>query len=182
MRKHDPADGVDSDLHEYARREQLDAYELTDRELAELLEVWRWRVWHTHTRPTPTDRDAAEAVRALRRQLAREHDLDLDYNTFYLLREECTPLLHLRALWAGYDALVWFAHPRRWPLFWRTLWRAWRCARTPSVPEEAAPHLLYPRDRLERARLHAPDLLRRRYWRPIGGASLDVRKQTDEWN
>lgn len=174
-------EGLHGDLHEFARRHRLDAYELTDRELAELVEVWRWALWRARTRPTPTDHDILEAARDLRRRLARDHNLDVEYNTFYLLKDEAEPLLHLRALWAGWAALLYFLHPRallRLPVTW---WRAWRYARTAPVPENTA-GLVYPRAALRSLRLRPPRLLRRKYWHPIGSATLDERKRTEEWD
>lgn len=182
-RQHDFRDtGASCDLHEFARRDLLDAYELTDRELAEMLEVWRWGVWQSHSQPTPTDHDILAATDDLRRQLAHQHNLDIEYNTLYLLRSEIEPTLHLRALEAGWAALVYFAHPSRWLSFARTLWRARRYRRTPPVPEEKSAALLYPRAPLSLTRLHAPDLLKRRYWHPIGWTPMEERKRTDQWH
>jgi hypothetical protein len=39
----------------------------------------------------------------------------------------------------------------------------------------------YPRRRLERFRGRAPDLMRRKYWRPLGGESYAERKRSDVW-
>ncbi|MCS7071016.1 MAG: hypothetical protein NZM00_05885, partial [Anaerolinea sp.] len=39
----------------------------------------------------------------------------------------------------------------------------------------------YPRRLLERFRGRAPDLMRRKYWRPLAGETYEERKRTDVW-
>ena len=86
------------DLTEFARHGKLDAYELTDEELARLLELWRWTAWTHRNTPSGPDHDILDEAHRLQRQLARQNNMEMEYNTALLLKQELEPLMHLRVL------------------------------------------------------------------------------------
>ncbi|PJF26743.1 MAG: hypothetical protein CUN53_06695, partial [Phototrophicales bacterium] len=67
------------DLSDFIRYGKLDAYELTDEELARLLEVWRWAEWKRRTHPTAIDYDIIDAAKRLQARLARERNVEVEY-------------------------------------------------------------------------------------------------------
>lgn len=167
-------DHLRSDLKDFARYGTLDAYELTDEEIAELLEVWRWSVWTE--RSSPHD-DVRAAVATLQRHLAQHHDVEVEYNTAMLLKQEIEPLVFLRVIHELPGAVLYFL---RHPL---ELIRAMRHARRVNVApvrNHNGEPLGYPRERLPK-HLHAPDLLKRSYWRQLSPYTFAQRKQMDYW-
>lgn len=180
---HEPdAAALYRDLADFIRYGKLDAYELTDEDLARLLEVWRWHVWHA----APDDRPAAEqavtaAVRDLQRGLAQRADVETEYNTAILLKTEIAPLLHVRHVRDGVRSLLVLVQPRSWLGLVRALRDVRRWRRLPPVTDGQGGRHGYPRDRLAGLRRRAPDLLRRKYWRPISPHTYEERKRSDEW-
>ncbi|MBL8133941.1 MAG: hypothetical protein JNL42_18915 [Anaerolineae bacterium] len=163
-----------ADLKDFVRYGVLDAYELTDEEIAALLEVWRWSVWTE--RETPDD-DVRAALVRLQRALAHQHDAEVEYNTAMLLKQEIEPLLYLRTLRDLPAALFFFVtHPL-------ALLRALRHARRAKVPplrgQDGEP-LGYPTDALP-SRLRPPDLLKRAYWKQVSPYTFAQRKRMDYW-
>jgi hypothetical protein len=176
-----PSEEVHGDLAEFARYNRLDAYELTDAELARMLEVWRWHAW-TRDRDVPAaDRAVIACVRDLQRRLAYTYDIETEYNTALLLRQEIEPLMHLRALGEALASLRYCLNPARWIAVLRALLHIRRYRRIDPVIDAEGRWVGYPRRRLERFRGRAPDLMRRKYWRPLGGESYAERKRSDVW-
>src|SRR5664279_3837669 len=93
------------DLVDFTRYGKLDAYELTDEELAHMLEVWRWSVGSHDGSP---DEDVRAAAQGLQRHLAHAHNIEVEYNTALLLKQEIEPLIYLRALLHVPHALAYF--------------------------------------------------------------------------
>ncbi len=164
------------DLVDFARYGRLDAYELTDEDLARLLEVWRWSVWSG--RQSPED-DVREASRRLQRRLAREHNIEVEYNTMLLFKQEIEPLIHLRVLLDIPKALGYF--------FWHcfSLVRALRQHRRyrrviPARDHNGVP-VGYPRPTLDALAMRPPDVLHRHYWHQLSFYSFEERKRLDYW-
>ncbi|MCC6614408.1 MAG: hypothetical protein IT320_13085 [Anaerolineae bacterium] len=174
-------DAIHDDLIEFVRHGSLDAYELTDEELAQMLEVWRWGVWRRMQAPSAPDHDVIEQSQRLQRRLAREYNLEVEYNTALLLKQELEPLMNLRMLLNAPRACAYFIHPRRWLALWQTLWRVLRYNQIIPVPERNQDSPGYPCDQLQRHAGHAPDLLRRPYWRQLSFHSFAARKRLDLW-
>lgn len=174
-------DGYDDDLTPFVRHGLLDAYELTDDELARMLELWRWGVWKRRTMPSAPDHDVRDAAQKLQRHLAQTHDLEVEYNTIYLLKTEIEPLMYLRVLLDVPRAMAYFLRPKGIISFVRALVRARRYGKIDSVPAEGAQHLLYPRETLDEFHGRAPNLLKRRYWRQLSPHTFDERKRLDAW-
>jgi hypothetical protein len=186
-------DAYRDDLTDFIRHHRLDAYELTDDELAAFLEVWRWSLWMNHREPSIPDADVLDAARQLQRRMAHEHNVEVDYNTLLLLKQEAEPLMHLRVLRAVPRAVLYFLRLRGlWALFcsWRRVRRyEWmekavdkrRYQYDPRNPHRYIQTRMYPRMLLERLRERAPDLVKRAYWRPLSSTSLEERKRLDFW-
>ncbi len=167
-------DFLRADLQDFARYGKLDAYELTDEELAHLLEVWRWSVWTG--RGAPADEVRATTYQ-LQRELARLHNIEVEYNTAHLLKQEIEPLLHLHALINAPKAL-WYLLKNG-----RALIRAWmqmrRYQRTKPLCDADGAPLGYPRRALGRRR--APDLWAQPYWHQVSPYTFEQRKRMDYW-
>jgi hypothetical protein len=166
------------DLSAFIRYGRLDAYELTDEELARMLEVWRWSQWAS--RPT-LDCDVNEASQRLQERLASERDVEVEYNTALLLKSEIEPLIYLRALLDLPRAVAYFLRPRRWWALARTWSRVRRYRRLRPVQDTYGNPLGYPAARLEAIRRGAPDLLKRRYWRQLSPYTFEERKRMNYW-
>jgi hypothetical protein len=169
------------DLSDFIRHGKLDAYELTDEELARLLEVWRWSVWTRHTQPSPIDHDISAAACHLQARLACERNVEVEYNTALLLKAELEPLMMLRALSCFPRALAYFLHPKRWLALLRGMVRARRYSRLRPAQDAYGNPLGYPTAHMEGACGRAPDLLKRRYWRQISPYSFSDRKTLNYW-
>ncbi|MBC7814244.1 MAG: hypothetical protein H7175_24025 [Burkholderiales bacterium] len=182
-----PPDSYHDDLSDFIRHHRLDAYELTDDELAEFLEVWRWSLWMNHREPSIPDADVLDSTRQLQRRMAHEHNVEVDYNTLLLLKQEAEPLMYLRVLTAVPRAVLYFLRLRGlWALFCslRRVRRYEWLDKVVDKQREPQGHIqrrLYPRLLLERLRERAPDLAKRAYWRPLSSTSLDERKRLDFW-
>lgn len=174
-------DALQDDLSDFARNGMLDAYELTDEELARLLEVWRWSVWRRMHQPTAPDYDILEQSQRLQRRLAREHNLEVEYNTGLLLKQEIEPLLYIRILLSAPRALWYFVHPRRIFTFWRCIWRVMRYNQIDPMQDGKQDALGYPVWRLDAQHPTAPDLLKRPYWRQLSPHTFAERKRFDVW-
>lgn len=189
-------DGYDDDLRDFVRFGKLDAYELTDEELARLLEVWRWANWKRANMPTAPDHDVIAAARALQQRLAREHDVEVEYNTILLLKQEIESLMHLRVLAAVPGVLRYFLRPRGLLRLVEAIRHVRRYRKIDPVAADEGTHLYlympnegrgarqrlrYPRALLDSFRGRAPDILKRRYWRQLSGQSFEERKRTDQW-
>lgn len=174
MRMDDLHEHYRPDLRDFARYGVLDAYELTDEEIAALLEVWRWAVWNA--RESPSD-EVREAVVTLQRHLAHAHDIEVEYNTAGLLKTSIEPLIYLRVLRDLPEAIAYFVtHPLA---FIRAIVQAGRVNISPLRGAHGEP-LGYPKRALPR-RLRAPDLLRRTYWKRVSGYTFAERKKMDYW-
>jgi hypothetical protein len=169
------------DLSDFVRYGKLDAYELTDEELARLLEVWRWSEWKRRTHPTSIDHDIITAAQQLQARLARERDVEVEYNTALLLKAEIEALMFARALLDFPRALAYFLHPRRWLSLLRALIRARRYCRIAPLQDAYGNRLGYPAAKLDAFRERPPDLLKRRYWRQLAPYSFEERKRLDYW-
>jgi hypothetical protein len=188
-----PPDSYRDDLSDFIRHHKLDAYELTDDELAAFLEVWRWSIWTNRREPSIPDSDVLDATRQLQRRMAHEHNVEVDYNTLLLLKQEAEPLMHLRVLTAAPRALLYFLRLRGlWALICslrRVRRYEWMNTavdrqgqrRDPRDPHGHIQYRLYPRILLERLRERAPDLMKRAYWRPLSSTPLEERKRLDFW-
>lgn len=176
-----PKEEVREDLSEFARYGRLDAYELTDDELARLLEVWRWHAWTQGQDLAAADRAVIDRVRALQRRLAHTHDIETEYNTALLLKQEIEPLMHLRTLADALASLRYCLNPRVWLSLARALLRIRRYRRIRPVTDSDGARIGYPRRLLARFRGHAPDLMRRKYWRPLHDETYAERKRSDAW-
>lgn len=161
-------DAFADDLSDFIRNGKLDAYELTDEELAEFLEVWRWSVWRRRTQPTGPDADVADATYQFQNVMQREHGVEVDYNTLLLLRQELEPLMVLRILREFRQALFYFLQPRNLPALFRSLARARRYQRTAPHVDWRTHRQGYPRIAMTHIEDPAPDLLQRKYWRRVG--------------
>jgi hypothetical protein len=169
------------DLTEFARYGKLDAYELTDDELARLLELWRWTAWMHRNTPSGPDHDILDEAHRLQRQLARDYNMEMEYNTALLLKQELEPLMHLRVLLDLPRALRYFLRPRGMLALIRGLRQARRYRNIIPVRDRERGGVGYPRLRLEKYRGHPPDLLKRRYWRQLSPYSFEERKKMDYW-
>jgi hypothetical protein len=170
------------DLSDFARNGSLDAYELTDEELAQLLELWRWSVWRRVNQPTSVDYNVLQQARQMQRRLAHEHNLEVEYNTALLLKQEIEPLMHARALLSASDALTYFAHPRRFLSLFRALWQIMRYQQiAPMRSEQDGTPEGYPLPLLARFRARIPNMIKRPYWRQLHPHTFDERKRHDEW-
>ncbi len=167
------------DLRDFVRYGKLDAYELTDEELARLLDVWRWSVWTKRTGP---DFDVHDLTFRLERRLMRQFDVEVEYNTRFALKHELEPLMYLRVLLDLPRALWYFANPRRWRALVQSIRhvRRYRHIR-PVLGEQVTEGKGYPRPTLESTELPCPNLLKRRYWRRISDATLDERERASHW-
>lgn len=169
------------DLSEFIRYGRLDAYELTDEELARLLEVWRWTAWVETGTPSGPDHDILEAVHALQRRLAYEQNVETEYNTVLLLKAELEPLMHLRVLLDVPLALRYFLRIGGPLALWRAYRQARRYRRLEPVRGQNGGERGYPRRLLETLKLRPPNLLKRRYWRQLSPHSFEQRKRLDRW-
>ena len=173
-------DGYREDLTDFARYGKLDAYELTDEDLARLLEVWRWSMW-MEREPNGADHATIESTRRLQRHLAKHHDLEVEYNTALLLKQEAEPLMHLRVIMDFPKAVGYFLHLSRLWLFVQTLWRTWRYKQLAPAIDSRTNTRGYPRAALDAYTGRAPDLLKRRYWRQLSPHTFEERKRLDVW-
>ncbi|MFO7323182.1 MAG: hypothetical protein DIU68_015750 [Chloroflexota bacterium] len=171
-------DAFCEDLSDFIRNDKLDAYELTDDELAQFLEVWRWATWRRRTRPNAVDADIADAVQQLQTSMMEQYGVEVDYNTLLLLRQELEPLMYWRILAEFRRALVYFLHPRNLLSLLKTLRRVSRYAKLDPLVDRRTYRRGYPR--LAMGSLHdpAPDLLKRHYWRQVGMTSAIERRRT----
>ncbi len=164
------------DLADFVRYGKLDAYELTDEELSRLLEVWRWAVWSQ--RSSPED-DVRAAAQQLQRHLAQSSNIEVEYNTALLLKQEVEPLVYLRALLDFPKAVGYFL--RNAGALLRALRQHQRCKRTTPVRDANGTPLGYPRRAFDALHITAPDVLHRPYWRQLNPHSFEERKRLDDW-
>ncbi len=172
-------DGYREDLIDFVRYGRLDAYDLTDEELAQMLEVWRWAVWYERHQPSAPDHDVLAASRRLQRTLAKEHDIEVEYNTALLMKQEIEPLMYLRVLLDVPRALSYFLRPRGWLSFFCAILQARRYKRIPPIIDERTEKPAYPR--MYGCKGRAPDLLKRPYWRQLSPYTFQDRKKMDYW-
>jgi len=169
------------DLVDFIRNNKLDGYELTDEELAQFLEVWRWSVWTHRATPTGPDYEINDAVQHLRRYLASNHNIEVEYNTVLLLKQEIEPLMYWKVLRDLPRALRYFLGLKGL----LSLVRTWRQVRRYNQLEPArdayANPLGYPVSAMCEYRDKAPDLLKRPYWHPIGLQTLEDWLSLDDW-
>lgn len=166
------------DLSDFIRYHKLDAYELTDDELAALLDVWRWSIWTTRNEPSAPDADVLDVVRDVQRRMAHEYNVEIDYNTILLLKQEAESLMHLRVLYAVPRALLYFLRVRGIAALVQSIRRIRRYQRMETPIDPHTKRRAYPRQVL---RERVPDLMNRPYWRPLSSATLDERKRSDTW-
>jgi len=170
------ADFYRDDLIDFTRYGKLDAYELTDEELAHMLEVWRWSVGRHTTSP---DEDVRIAAQCLQRHLARAHNVEVEYNTALLLKQEIEPLLYLRVLINFPKAFGYFL--RHIPALIRALRQHRRYHHLIPVRDTNGAPLGYPRLVLDHSHFNPPDVLHRPYWRQLSPYDFEDRKRLDEW-
>ncbi len=164
------------DLSDFTRYGKLDAYELTDEELAHLFEVWRWSV----ARQTCAPEDEVRAVaQRLQRGLARTRNVEVEYNTALLLKQEIEPLVYLCALLNAWKAFAYFL--RHGGALIGALRQYHRSQRIAPVRDTNGAPLGYPRTILDAYHSQPPDVLHRQYWRQLSPYSFEDRKRLDEW-
>lgn len=156
------------DLSDFIRNGKLDAYELTDEELSEFLEVWRWSAWRQRTQPSGPDADISAAAQQFQAMMRRQHGVEVDYNTLLLLREELEPLMYWRVLREIRRALTFFLNPANIMKLLRVMARTRRYDRTPPMVDWRTYEHGYPRAAMQCFEDPAPDLLQRKYWRRVG--------------
>ena len=170
------ADYYRDDLLDFVRYGKLDAYELNDEDLAALLEVWVWSVERERTSPAD---DVREISCRLQRHLARVHNIEVEYNTALLLKQEIEPLIYLRALLDLPKAIAYFlTHGRA---FLRAVRQRRRCRQILPVRDTDGAPRGYPRRALDDRQVHPPDVLHRPYWRQLSPYSFEDRKRLDYW-
>jgi hypothetical protein len=169
------------DLSDFVRHGRLDAYELTDEELAYMLEVWRWSQWTARNQPSALDYDVIDAAQTLQRRLAHEKNIEVEYNTALLLKSEVEPLMILRVLFCVPRAVAYCLNPRRWWMLARA-WRQTRRYRRLRPLQDAYGNVLgYAEADMTTLHPRAPDLLKRRYWRQLSPYSFADRKRLGYW-
>lgn len=170
------------DLRDFVRNGRLDAYELTDAELARFLELWRWSAYTRRTTPSSPDFDAYDMVERLERHLYRNHNIEIEYNTRLLLRSELEAMMYMNVLLEAPRALLYFINPQNWLTTIATLRNIRRARRIkPVLGEQERECRGYPRRLLNQARLPRIDLLARTYWRQISPHTTKERIQDDMW-
>jgi len=169
------------DLLEFVRYGKLDGYELTDDELGQLLEVWRWSVWTRRRMPSGPDYDVLEATRQLQRRLARNHNIEVDYNTALLLKQEIEPLMHLRVLLDLPRAILYFISFGGLRALLKSIWEARRYRDVTPMLDHQSGVTGYPAAAMDVMREKAPDVLKRPYWRQLSPYSFEERKRLDYW-
>lgn len=174
-------DAYVDDLSDFIRHHKLDCYELTDDELTEFLEVWRWAAWRRRTQPNSPDADVMDATTRLRMHLAHNHNVEVDYNTLLLLRQELEPLMHLRILRDVPRALLYFLHPRNLLKVLRSVRRAKRYDRLAPYIDPKSNRQGYPKLAMQYVNERPPNLLRRAYWRRIAQETYTEKRQSDFW-
>jgi hypothetical protein len=170
------ADYYRADLVDFVRYGKLDAYELTDEELSRLLEVWRWSVWMQCSSP---EDDVRMAAQQLQRSLAQTHNIEVEYNTALLLKQEVEPLIYLRALLDLPKVLVYFL--RNGAALLRAIRQRKRCQRIVPVRDTNGTPLGYPSREFDLLHVRPPDVLQRRYWRQLSPHNFEERKRRDDW-
>lgn len=161
-------DAYSDDLSDFIRNGQLDGYELTDEELVQFLEIWRWVVWTRRRDPTGADHDIMDALNHLCKRLDERHAVEIEYNTLLLLRQELEPLMHFRVLADMGRAVRYFISPLNWWSFLKTWWRVRRYQSVRPVVYGREERRGYPAYQLDHLRETAPDLVKRKYWRRVG--------------
>ncbi len=169
------ADYYRDDLADFTRYGKLDAYELTDDELAHMLEVWRWSVWQG--RRNPGD-DVRAASQRFQRQLARRN-VEVEYNTTLLLKQEIEPLIYLRVLLDVPKALLYFL--RNGGALIRAVRQHRRYRQVKPICDHNGAPLGYPRQTLDALHVGAPDIVHRPYWRQLDPHNFEERKRLDDW-
>jgi|GEM_PF-838609 hypothetical protein len=168
-------------LTDFARYGILDAYELNDKDLAHLLELWRWTAWTERTTPSSVDHDILDAVHRLQQRLADQHGIDMEYNTAALFKQEIEALMFWCTLRSAPAALWYFVRRVRvWALI-RAIRRSRRYDRLETARGQRRQDRGYPRPLLERFNGRPPDLLKRRYWRPLTPHSFEERRRDERW-
>ncbi|MDZ4764191.1 MAG: hypothetical protein SGI73_06525 [Chloroflexota bacterium] len=169
------------DLSDFVRYRKLDAYELTDEELAAMLEVWRWTQWMARNQPSTLDYDVIDATQRFQRHLARDKNVEVEYNTALLLKSEIEPLMILRLLFSVPRVLGYCLNPRRWWALLRAAHQIRRYQRLRPLQDAYGNPLGYPVERMLALHPHTPDLLKRRYWRQLSPYTFADRKRLDYW-
>jgi hypothetical protein len=171
-----PDDFYREDLADFTRYGRLDAFELTDEELAQMLEVWRWSVARRSSAPADEVRAAAQQ---LQRGLARTRNVEVEYNTTLLLKQEAEALIHLRSLANALHALGYFLH--HGAALMRALHQYRRYSGITPVRDPDGATLGYPRHLLDAYHQPPPDVLHRPYWRQLSPHDFEDRKRLDDW-
>ncbi|MDI9639627.1 hypothetical protein FBR02_04855 [Anaerolineae bacterium CFX9] len=174
-------EGSPEDLSAFIRYNVLDAYELTDEEIARMLEVWRWSVWRRRAGQAAPDRDVREATQMLQRHLAKTYDVEVEYNTAFLLKQEIEPLMIIQALTEIPGLIRYCLRPGHWPALIRACWQRWRYQKIAPAADGEGNTEGYPQAALDRFRGRAPNILKRHYWRQISAYTYTDRKRLDQW-
>lgn len=169
------------DLSDFVRYGKLDAYELTDDELACMLEVWRWTQWTTRSQPSALDFDVIDSTQGLQRRLANDKNIEVEYNTALLLKSEIEPLMVLRILFSIPRAVLYCLNPRCWWALVRAIRQIRRYGRLRPIQDAYGNPLGYSTAHMSHVQPTAPDLLKRRYWRQLSPYSFEERKRLDYW-
>jgi hypothetical protein len=111
--------------------------------------------------------------------MAQAHNVEVEYNTALLLKQEIEPLVYLRTLLDLPKALFYFLRSGG------ALIRAFRQHRryrqiAPVRDSNGAP-LGYPRALLDALHMQPPDVLHRAYWRQLSPHNFEDRKRLDDW-
>lgn len=168
------------DLRDFVRHGKLDAYELTDAELARFLELWRWSAYTRRTAPTAPDYDTHDVVNRLERHLYHEFGIEIEYNTRLLLLQQAEPLMYMSVLMSVREAVVYFVwHPMAFFQSLRHIRRARRVK--PVLGEQRMECRGYPRGVMHKQQLPNTNLLKRRYWRRLSQHTPQHRLEQDQW-
>jgi hypothetical protein len=138
-------------------------------------------VWRKRNQPTAPDFDVLEASRKIQRQLAAKYNIEVEYNTTLLMKQEIEPLMYLRVLLDVPKAIAYFVRPSRWLPLVRAFRQARRYKRVEAMIDPRSKQTCYPKFFLETFRIKAPNLLKRPYWRQLSPYTFDQRKQMDYW-
>ena len=142
-----------------------------------MLEVWRWSVGRHDGSP---DEDVRAAAQGLQRHLARAYNVEVEYNTALLLKQEIEPLIYLRTLLHVPQALGYFLRhaPRAASRRYASIVAI---SNSSPVRDTNGAPLGYPRPVLDTYHADPPDMLHRPYWRQLSPYDFEDRKRLDDW-
>lgn len=174
-------DAYADDLSDFIRNGKLDGYELTDEELAQFLEVWRWSMWTRYGTPSVPEHNINDAVHRLQAHMLQCYGVEVDYNTMLIMRQELEPLMYLRVWWDMRRVLLFFLKPQNWLALVRSVIRARRYEQLHPLEDRRTRQRGYAKADMERVNERAPDLVRRKYWHRLGASPIEQRERPGWW-